>query len=117
MNDITATELQLLECFGVEPKLLDPNDPWCYNDAAYLVELDGLSISFAVAPANRDVRLIVRRGERRVFELNAMAVADVRVVDEPSRDLVEIRLTEQSWLRLQLRPSFEITQSFGTGIP
>jgi hypothetical protein len=112
METIAATELQMLECFGVEPQLLDPNDPWCYNDAAYVVELDGMSISFAIAPAYRDVRFIVHRGDQRLFELNAMSVADVRVIDEPSRDLLEIALTERSWLRLQLRPFFEITQGF-----
>ncbi len=86
METITATELQLLECFGVEPQLLDPRDPWCYNDAAYLVELDGLSISFAIAPAYRDVRLMVRRCDQRIYELNAMSVTDVRVLDEPGRE-------------------------------
>jgi hypothetical protein len=112
MHDITATELQMLECFGVEPQVLDPNEPWCYNDALYLVELDGLSISFAVQPAYQDVRLIVHRGEQRLYELNAVGVRDVLVLDEPERDIVEVRLSEQEWLRLQLRPSFEITQGF-----
>src|ERR1051325_9995490 len=86
MAGITATELQMLECFGVEPRLLDPSDPWCYNDAAYLVEVEGLSISFAVQPAYRDVRIIVRRGEQRVYELNAVDVVDVLVLDELGRD-------------------------------
>jgi hypothetical protein len=112
MESITATELGLLECFGVEPKLLDPGVPWCYNDAAYLVEVDGLSVSFAVAPYYRDVRLIVRRGEQRLYELNAVGVEDVRVIDEPGRDIIEILVTEQEWLRVQLRPVFEITQEY-----
>jgi hypothetical protein len=109
---ITATELQLLACFGVEPQLLEPTDPWCYNDAAYVVEVDGFVVSFAVAPAYPDVRIIVRRGGQRVFEFNSMGVGDVRVIDEPGVDAVEIVLAEQSWLRLQLRPAFEITQGF-----
>ena len=113
MDGITATELELLECFGVEPQLLDPNDPWGYNDAVYLVEVDSLSVSFALQPAYRDVRLIVRRGEQRLYELNAVGVVDVRVIDEPGRDIVEVRLSEQEWLRMQLRPAFEITQGFG----
>ena len=117
MDGITAKELQLLECFGVEPKLLDPKEPWCYNDAAYLVEVDGLSISFAIQPAYRDMRLIVRRGEQRLYELNATSVTDVRVLDEPGRDLLEVALTERSWLRLSLRPCFEITQVFKGAAP
>jgi hypothetical protein len=115
MDGITATELDLLACFGVEPKLLDPDEPWCYNDAAYLVQVDGLSVSFAVRPAYRDVRLIVHRGAQRLYELNAVEVADVRVLDEPGRDLVEIQLSDRAWLRVQLRPAFEITQGFEAG--
>jgi hypothetical protein len=113
MPGITAQEWELLRCFAAEPKLLDPDVPWCYNDAAYGVEVDGLSVSFAVQPAYKDVRLIVRRGEQRLFELNAVGVMDVRVVDEPGRDIVAVRLSESGWLRMQLRPAFEITQGMG----
>jgi hypothetical protein len=120
MGVITATELQLLECFGVEcfgvePKLLDPNDPWSYNDAIYAVQVEGLSISFAVQPSYRDVRLILFRGETRLFELNAMGVADVRVIEETGVDAVEVLMTARSWLRLQLRPVLEIAQGFEEG--
>jgi hypothetical protein len=113
MNGITAKEWELLGCFGVDPEFLDPDVPWAYNDAAYLVKVDGLSVSFAIQPSYRDVRLIVRRGSQRLYELNALNVADVRVLDDPGRDIVEIRLSEREWLRLQLRPAFEITQEFG----
>jgi hypothetical protein len=109
---VTATELELLACFGVEPLLLDANVPWCYNDAEYLVEVDGMTVSFTVAPGYSDVRIIVRRDDRRVFEFNSMGVRNVRVIDEPEVDAVEVALAEQSWLRLQLRPVFEITQGF-----
>jgi len=112
MDGITATELELLACFGVEPRLLDPGVPWCYNDAAYAVEVDGLSVSFAIQPAYRDVRLIVLRGEQRLFELSAVGVADVRVIDERGVDAVEVRLSPESWVRVQLRPAFEVTQGF-----
>ncbi len=109
---ITATELQLLTCFGVEPRLLEPTDPWCYNDAAYVVEVDGYEVSFAVAPAYHDVRIVVRSASRRVFEFNSMGVRDVRVIDEPGVDAIEVVVAEQSWLCLQLRPAFVITQRF-----
>jgi hypothetical protein len=110
MNGITAQEWELLGCFAVEPQLLDPAAPWCYNDAVYVVEVDGLTVSFAIQPAYRDVRLIVRREGQRLYELNAVGVADVRVLDEPERDIVEVRLSEREWLRVQVRPRFEITQ-------
>ncbi len=67
---------------------------------------------FAVQPAYRDVRLIVHRGEQRLFDLNAVGVADVRVIDERGVDAIEVRLSAESWVRMQLRPAFEITQGF-----
>jgi hypothetical protein len=112
MSGITAKEWELLGCFAVESHLLDPDAPWGYNDAAYVVEVDGLSVSFAVQPADRDVRLIVYRGKQRLYELNAVGVLDVRVLDEPGRDIVEVQLSEREWLRVQVRPTFEITQGF-----
>jgi hypothetical protein len=114
---VTATELEVLACLGVEPQMLDSDVPWCYNDAAYLVEVDGLSVSFAVAPGFGDVRLIVRRGDQRLFEFSAVGVRDVRVIDEPGVDAVEVVMAEESWLRLQLRPAFEVTQGFRSQTP
>jgi hypothetical protein len=112
VTSVTATELQLLACFGVEPQLLDASVPWCYNDAAYSIELDGFSVTFAIQPSYRAVRLIVARGQQRLYELNAVGVADVRVIDEPNVDAVEVLLTESSWLLIRFRPVFEITQGF-----
>jgi hypothetical protein len=116
MNGITAQEWELLGCFGVEPQLLEPGVPWCYNDAVYAVEVDGLSVSFAVQPSYRDVRLIVRKAGQRLYELNAVGVADVQILDEPGRDIVEVRLSELEWLRVQVSPTFEITQGFDSSI-
>ena|ERR1700748_2559197 len=110
MKDITAKELEFLACFGVEPRLLSPDEPWYYNDAAYIVEIDGLTVSFAIQPSYRDVRLLVRRNDQRLYELNALNVGDVRVIDEPGRDAIEIWLSNREWMVVQLRPSFEIVQ-------
>ena len=44
--------------------------------------------------------------------MNAVGVADVRVLGEPGRDILEILLSEREWLRLQLRPAFEMTHGF-----
>ena len=110
-------ELELLACFGVEPQLQEASVPWLYNDAVYLIEIDGLSVSFAITPIHPAVRLIVRRDGQLLFEFNAMSVTDVRVIDERGVDAVEIVLSEESWLRITLRPAFEITQGFGVPIP
>ncbi len=36
----------------------------------------------------------------------------MRVIDEPGVDAVEVVMAERSWLRMQLRPVFEVTQGF-----
>jgi hypothetical protein len=109
---MTATELELLGCFGVEPRLRDADIPWFYNSASYHLEVDDLSVSFVVAPGYRDVRRTVRRGEVRLFEFDAICVRDVRVIDQQGVDAVEVILTEACWIRLQLRPTIEIIQGF-----
>jgi hypothetical protein len=96
VNGISATELQLMACFGAEPRLRDPDVPWCYNDAAYTAEVGGTSVTFAVAPAYRYVRFDVRCSGRRLFSFEAVGVADVSVIDELAVDAVEITLAEGS---------------------
>ena len=92
--------------------MLEPAEPWFLNDAACCVEAEGLSVSFAVHPFHRDVRIVVSRSGHRLFEFNLTGVADVKVIDEPGVDAVEVTITKDSWLRLQLQPVFEVTQSF-----
>jgi hypothetical protein len=109
---ITATELQLLACCEVEPHLLHTDAPWCYNTATYVFERDEMSVTFAIRPSYRDVRISARRGEQRVFEFSARGVLDVSVIDEHGVDAIEIAIAEGSWLRLQFRPAVEITQNY-----
>jgi len=109
-----STEFGLLTCFGVEPHLLDADIPWCYNTATYNVEVDGLAVSFAVQPAYCQVRLEVRRAGQRLFAVAADWVAELRVIDESGVDAVEVEFGAGAWLRLQLRPAFEITQGFAS---
>jgi len=109
---ITAKDWELLSCFGVEPQLAESDVPWADNDALYVVELGEISLSCAIHPSYRDVRLMVHLGGKRIYELNAMDVSDILVPDAPGGDILEIRLSHREWLRVQLRPSFQITQGF-----
>jgi len=102
MADITVDELELLGFFSVEPKRLDPDVPWPYNDFAYSVERGGLSLSFAVAPAYKDVRIIVSSGSETMYELNAVGVEDVKYHKDGVRETLEVVVTprDRVWLRL-----------------
>jgi hypothetical protein len=113
MDEITATELDLLACFGVEPQLRDSGAPWQYNSATYAVELDGWAVSFTIQPAYRELHLSLRRGGQRVLELTANSFTDLRVVDAPGQDAVEVQLSDRGWFMLQLRPTVEVIQGHG----
>ena len=111
MDCITATELELLGCFGVEPQLRD-SVVWFYNEANYSVVVGEYTVSFTLQPSYRDVSIRVWYADRVTFELTATSVTDVRVIDETGIDTVEIQLTPYHLLTMQLRPFFQITQRF-----
>ncbi len=114
---ITATELELLACFGVEPTLLDAGIPWCFNEATYAVEVDGIAVTFTVAPSCRDIRLTAKRGDRPLYELAAIQIEDVEVIDEHGRDALVFRLSDDENLEVQLRPTFCIRHHWERNTP
>ncbi|MCS6866992.1 MAG: hypothetical protein RMJ56_12430 [Gemmataceae bacterium] len=108
-RDISVTERQLLACFGVEPRWLDPDvASWYYNTATYTVALDPWEIVFMIQPSCRDVRLTIRAAGQPWFDLSATAVKDIRVIDQPGVDAIEMILDERTQLRFQLRLSVHI---------
>jgi hypothetical protein len=113
MSDISATESELLRFFEVVPTLSDPNDPWVYNDALYELSRGDLRLSFAVAPANKDVRITLTRGSDKLYELNALAVQDVKYRDDGGRESVEVVLTELDRMLLFLKPAIELLHELG----
>jgi hypothetical protein len=114
MNEITATELDLLACFGVEPELRDPNVPWQYNRATYLLDVDGWAVSFTIEPSCHELLLTLHHGGQRVLEFAANSFTDMRVVDVPGRDAIEVQLSERGWFMLQVRPTVEVVQAYGS---
>jgi hypothetical protein len=109
---ITATELELLACLGAEPTLAEPDKPWCYTDSMYEVTLDDLRVTLTIHPSYHDVEFVAARAGQPLYELKAIGVQDVRVLDFPGCDVFEIWLSKQEWLRVQLRPRFSIKHGF-----
>jgi len=104
----SATELELLTFFEAYPELDDPSGTWFYSDALYRVFRDGMELSFALNPAALDVRIVFRRGEHRLYELNAVDVADVRYLLDGTRETLEVALTPTDRLLLRLKPVITI---------
>ncbi|MGL4461801.1 MAG: hypothetical protein ACRDD1_10145 [Planctomycetia bacterium] len=113
MRYIKATELELLECFAVEPQLLDPGDPWCFNTATYRVVVGGFAIAFTIAPGYKDVEIIVECDGRRWFAFHSMGIKDVKFAGGRGVDALEIIIDSRSSIRFQIRPTVEIVQTIG----
>ncbi len=106
---ISAEELDLLTFFECEPKKLDADVPWIYNDLLYECKQEDLSLSFAVAPSYKDVRLILKHREAVLYELNAVGVDDVKYHNDSGRETLEIVINDQDRFWLHLRPSLYIS--------
>jgi hypothetical protein len=106
---VSVEELELLAFFEVEPHRLDPGVEWPYNDFAYEVTRGDTQLSFALAPAYRDVRIILKRGGTTVYELNAMSVRDVRYLNDSGRENLEVTLGAREKLWIRLKPEIGIS--------
>jgi len=110
MHGVTAKEWELLSFFEVEPDLLFPGESWDCNDAAYRVVREDLSLSVAIAPFHRDVRIILEHGHRCVYELNAVGVVDVRYRQGQGAETLEVELTERDVIVLRVKPHITLEQ-------
>lgn len=111
MSGVTVEEWQLLSFFEVEPTFDDPDVPWSYNDALYTVRQRGFTLSFAIAPAYRDVRINIEHDGQKLYEFKAMVVKDVRYKKDRGAEHLEIVVSEQDCLVLRLRPRIELSHS------
>jgi hypothetical protein len=111
---MTATELELLELFGVEPELkwLEEDLGWMYNDAVYRFSIQDFQLTVALSPATRDIRIIVKRGDQHVYEFQSLGVQDVRVIQTKDTSALEVILDTHSTLRMQVFPSFEVWHGY-----
>jgi hypothetical protein len=102
MPIITAQEWELLSFFAVEPELQD-DAPWAYNDALYTVRQGDLTLTFAIAPAYCDVRIILSDGDTRIYELSAKGVHDVRYAVESGCETLHIVIDNRDSISMSLR--------------
>ncbi len=108
MQIISAEEWQHLSFFEVEPELSNADVPWCYNDALYRIQQGHLTLTIAIAPSYRDVRIILSNQGTRLYELNALGVKDVRYTREGAVEMLEIDISVRESLALRLKPHIEL---------
>ncbi|PYV17474.1 MAG: hypothetical protein DMG07_05615 [Acidobacteria bacterium] len=95
-------------------KLQDKDVPWPYNDFLFEIDRGDVSLSCAIAPAYRDVRLILKRGSDKLYELNATGVEDVKYEDRNGVEILEIILSAREQIRLKVKPRIEINHRANT---
>ena len=113
MNNLSITELELLTFFECEPELRDQGEPWHLNDALYHYSDENHTISFAIDSAYKDVRIILANGDKRLYELNALSVADVMYFKHAENELLELQLNTDEKLLIKLRPYISIQHAAG----
>jgi len=109
MKFISAEQWQLLSFFEAEPELLDPAEHWCFNDAVYKTSDGTVTLSFAVAPAYRDIRIILSQNGQTLYELNAMGVHDVAYVREFGVEQLAVQISDSDRLLLSVKPRIVIS--------
>jgi hypothetical protein len=108
---LSVDEFGLLNFFGAFPVQRDDNVPWVYNDSAYEVITGQTQMSFAVAPADRDVRLRLQVSGIVLYELNVMGVQDVRLHNDKGRECLEVIISTRQSIWLGIAPEISVTES------
>ena len=117
MSDISASELDLLTFFEVEPTLLDKAESWIYNDALYEIRKGEVDLSFAVSPCNKDVRIMLKCGGTVMYELNSMALEDVKYHNDDGNEFLEIVILSTDKLLLKLKPAISLSHIVDSKTP
>lgn len=105
---VSAGELDLLSFFACAPESLDKDVPWASNDHGYRIERGDAGLHFAIAPSCRDVRIRWSVGASLVYELNALAVEDVRYHRDSERETLEIAIDDRQSIFLSIDPAIVV---------
>ena len=108
MIRITAEDYELLGFFEVEPELHDKDTPWIYNDSVYEVIDGNRHMTVAIHPSYKDVRVILSEEGYKVFEFEATAVKDIRVLNDKLPETLEIVMSEKCSLLIKRKPHISI---------
>ena len=111
MENLTADEVELLSFFEVEPKRLDPDIAWPYNNFTYEVQLGQYRITFSISPAYKDLSFDILHNGAEIYKFSAQSVKDIRYLKSEGHEALEILITDRNTIRLQVRPFLSIKQN------
>ena len=108
---ISAEEWQLLSFFESEPARREPNESAACTDLTFRRAVGELQVTFTVHPLHKDFALTVERGATTLLDVRALSVFDIRYETDNGAEILEILLTPDQRLKLQLKPDFSLTGS------
>ena len=112
MKTLSIEELDLLNFFETVPDRLQPDGPWFYDDSVYEASDAHVRISFAVAPAAKDIRVILRTsGDAVVYELNAVGVDDVKYHNDKGRESLEVIVSARESIWVRTKPAISVNHT------
>jgi hypothetical protein len=111
MKALSVDGFGLLNFFEVVPVERDLDIDWIYNESAYELTRGQIQISFTIAPAYRDVRIVLKVDGSVVYELNATGIDDVTIRNDNGREWLEIRISQRHYIALRMKPEISVSES------
>jgi hypothetical protein len=108
-------ELSLLSLFECEPKLLDDNIPYFYNEATY--EFDNSAderFIVTISPANSDIRIQVHsiNGNELTSLLEFRNADEIEILLDDKEESEMLIKTDLYSVRINFKPRFKIFLDF-----
>jgi hypothetical protein len=107
---VTITEAELWGYFERGPETDE------YGGLTYRAWRDGYAVQFGIDLANHDVSLALVREDRKIFELVALSVPDVRWRGDGSRERIEIVMGDRHSVFLEINPTVAVVHHWGIEI-
>ena len=115
---ISAEEWELVSFFGALPTDRPADEPWPYTEIVFEVRRGGHRLSCAIAPAYKDVRLVLvseaSASTSPLYELNAVDVVDVACRKDGRTETLEIRLSDKDAVLITVDPAIKLSH---VGLP
>ena len=110
MNYIHSEEWEFANFFEIEPTLLENDIPWVYNQANYRRQINDHDLSFSIAPANKEVSIVLKFKDKTIYEFKALGIRDVKIISEKNNEILIVYIGEQESIILRIKPNIAIVQ-------
>jgi hypothetical protein len=113
-SQLSICEWEAIAFFGSEHKSRAYGTEWFDSDSVYEVsDQSGLTLTCAIHPIHRDVRIRLLRRDHLIYEWQAQDLKDICYVEEKDRTVMKFVVSDRDSLTLQVQPRISITRFTG----